>query len=426
MNWMDVLYVVIALTMAALAGWVAWWLPLRRLSQLITRLAAGETPKTSYVDAPRWFQGIQQDLQRLSSRLQKQNQALAEERFNLHAIMGSMAEGVMVVDERHIIHLVNDELIKLFNLTQDPVHRTVLEALREADVEWIVRDALQAGKPLTREVSLLTLTTDGKATQVELSAQPILNEAGRISGVVVIFHDVSHLKQLEGVRREFVSNVSHELRTPLSIFRGYLETIIDNPDLPPSEVRRIMETMRRHSDRLNALVEDLLMLTRLESKKESLHPIDLHLGEFVTQVLRDYKSKLDAEKVEVLVTIPPDLPSMPADPLRLSQVFFNLLDNAIVYSKTPKRIEISAVRDGTEAVLRVRDNGIGIPSADLPRIFERFYRVDKARSREKGGTGLGLSIVKHIAQQHGGTVQAESVLGEWTQITLRLPLARIK
>lgn len=422
MTWMDALYIAITLTVAAFAGWIAWWRPLRRLSALIKRLADGETPKSSFVDAPRWFSEMQRDLEKLSNRIQKQNQTVAEERFNLHAILTSMAEGVMVVDERHIIRLVNDELVKLFNLAQDPVHRSVLEALREADVEWIVRDVIQTGKPLTREASLLTLNTEGKATQVELSAQPILTEAGRVNGAVVVFHDISHLKQLEGVRREFVSNVSHELRTPLSIFRGYLETIIDNPDLPPSEIRRIMETMRRHSDRLNALVEDLLMLTRLESKKVSLNPVELKLTDFVAQVLRDYKSKLDAEQAEVVVTISSALPALHADPLRLGQVFFNLLDNAIVYSKTPKRIEISAEQEGREVIIRVRDNGIGIPPADLPRIFERFYRVDKARSREKGGTGLGLSIVKHIAQQHGGSVHAESAFGEWTQITLRLPL----
>lgn len=422
MYWVDLLYVTLALCLAIVAGWLAWWRPLGRLSRLVSLLASGEPLKSCFIDSPRWFRKMERDLELISNRLRLSSQALAEEKFNLHAIMTSMAEGVLVVDERHIIRLVNDELVKLFDLKQNPVHRSVLEALREADVELIVRETLLSGQPLAREVTLLSLTSEKKSRQVELSAMPIHGETGRVNGAVVVFHDISQVKQLESVRREFVSNVSHELRTPLSIFRGYLETLMDNPDLPPQETARILETMHRHSDRLNALVEDLLMLTRMESKKVPLQPIEMKLDAFVTQVLRDYKSKLVDEQAEVTVEVPADLPTLMADPLRLGQVLFNLLDNAIVYSKTPKKITISAECNGKEMILRVRDNGIGIPPSDLPRIFERFYRVDKARSREKGGTGLGLSIVKHIAQLHGGNVTAESEFGNWTQITVRLPL----
>ncbi len=422
MYWLDLLYIAIALSLAAVLSWFFWWRPLRRLGRLLAQLASGESPKSCFIDSPSWFRKMERDLEILSNRIRQSEQILAEEKFNLHAIMTSMVEGVLVVDERHLIRLVNDELVKLFDLKQNPVHRTILEALREADVELIVRDTLQTGQPVVREVTLLTLNSEKKALQVELSAMPIHNEHGRVNGAVVVFHDVSQVKQLEGVRREFVANVSHELRTPLSIFRGYLETLIDNPELPPSEVARIHDTMRRHSDRLNALVEDLLLLTRMESKKLPIQPVTMKLDTFVAQVLRDYKSKLENEQAEVTVDVAPTLPPLVADPLRLGQVLFNLLDNAIVYSKPPKKINISAECVGKEMILRVRDNGIGIPPGDLPRIFERFYRVDKARSREKGGTGLGLSIVKHIAQLHGGSVTAESEFGHWTQITVRLPL----
>lgn len=423
MYWVDLLYVALALLLAGLVAWLAWWRPLARLNRLISQLASGTLPKSCFIDSPGWFLPMERNLEKIAQRLRESNQSLAEEKFNLHAILTSMVEGVLVVDERHIIRLANDELSKLFNLQQNPVHRSVLEALREADVELIVRDALQSGQPIVREVTLNTLNAEKKSLQVELSAMPIHSETGRVNGAVVVFHDVSKVKQLESVRREFVSNVSHELRTPLSIFRGYLETLMDNPDLPPQETSRILDTMRRHSDRLNALVEDLLMLTRMESKKVTIQPVEMKLDLFVAQVLRDYKSKLENEQAEVIVHIPPDLPRFMADPLRLGQVLFNLLDNAITYSKPPKKIIITAEVSGKELALSVRDNGIGIPPADLPRIFERFYRVDKARSREKGGTGLGLSIVKHIAQLHGGTVTAESDFGNWTQITLRLPLS---
>jgi two-component system, OmpR family, phosphate regulon sensor histidine kinase PhoR len=421
MDWLDVLYVFLAVLICGLAAWIAWWRPLRRLQRLLDRMAGGETVKSCFIDSPRWFHGMERDLEKLSKRLRDQQQIFNEAEFNIHAILSSMAEGVMVVDAQHRILLVNDELNKLFDLKQDPTHRTALEALREADVELILRETLQKGQPVAREVTLVTVQSEGQSLEVQINTVPVRNEAGVIQGVVAVFHDISRVKQLESVRREFVSNVSHELRTPLSIFRGYLETLLDNPGLPPEDVSRILDTMRRHSDRLNALVEDLLTLTRLESRKEQLQPMALKLDEFVAQILRDYKSKIENEKAEVTVQIPADLPVLMADPRRLEQVLINLLDNSLVYSKPPKRIEIGAEADGKEVLLRVRDNGIGIPTADLPRIFERFYRVDKARSREKGGTGLGLSIVKHIAQLHGGSVMAESEFGHWTQITVRLP-----
>lgn len=424
MLWLDVFYILCGAVTAAVIGWYAWWRPFKRLRVLASQMASGDPLKSCFIDSPPWFKQLERDMEALSDRLREQGQLLAEEKFNRNAIMTSMAEGVLVVDERHVIRLVNEELVTLFKLKQNPLHRTVLEALREADVELIMRETLQTGQPISREVSLVTAASDGKSLQVEISSMPIRNEAGRIHGAVAVFYDVSHVKQLETVRREFVSNVSHELRTPLSIFRGYLETLRDNPDLPPEDVARIMETMRRHSDRLNALVEDLLTLTRMESRRAQLEPMDIKVEEFFARILQDYKSKLDAEQAEVALHLAPGLPRLHADPLRMEQIFFNLLDNSIVYSKPPKRIEISAEQQGDEMVLSVRDNGIGIPPADLPRIFERFYRVDKARSRDQGGTGLGLSIVKHIAQLHGGTVSAESEFGHWTQITLRLPLER--
>lgn len=423
MEWLDFILIAGAFVFAAVVGWYAWWRPLRRLQALAERLAAGETPKTSFLDSPRWYRGLERDLERISRRMREMGQSLAEEKFNLSAIVTSMSEGVLVVDTRHVIRLVNEEVITLFGLKQNPIHRTVLEALREADLELILRETFQSGHPVEREMELLVLSPDNKKPlQVEISSVPIRNEGGEVQGVVLVIHDVSQVKHLEGIRKEFIANVSHELRTPLSIFRGYLETLVDNPDLPKEEVQRIYETMRRHSNRLNALVEDLLTLSRLESRRELINPVMMQIDVFIAQVLRDYKTKLEAEQAEIVVKVEPNLPPIEVDRLKMEQVLFNLLDNSIVYSKPPKRIEIEARRMDKHLVLSVRDNGMGIPPADLPRIFERFYRVDKARSRERGGTGLGLAIVKHIAQMHGGSVAAESEFGHWTKISLQLPL----
>jgi two-component system phosphate regulon sensor histidine kinase PhoR len=238
----------------------------------------------------------------------------------------------------------------------------------------------------------------------------------------VVFHDITRIKQLEVVRQDFVANVSHELRTPLAIFRGYLETLEDNPDMPREESRRILETMKRHSDRLNALVEDLLILTRLEARQMEAEISTIRVDAFFRQLTRDWGNRTNSGAADIQIEMPGDLPPLDVDALRLEQVVFNLLENAVAYSNPPRRIVLSAaLRDG-RMEMRVADNGIGIPPNDLPHIFERFYRVDKGRSRTSGGTGLGLSIVKHIVQSHGGTVHAESELGKGTTIVLRLPL----
>jgi len=230
---------------------------------------------------------------------------------------------------------------------------------------------------------------------------------------------------LEVVRQDFVANVSHELRTPLAIFRGYLETLADNPEMPREDAQRILDTMKRHSDRLNALVEDLLILTRLESRQMETEFSTIRVEAFFRQLVRDWGNRANSGAVEIAIDLPDDLPPLDADAFRLEQVMFNLLENAVAYSNPPRQIVLSAALCEGRMEMRVADNGIGIPPADLPHIFERFYRVDKGRSRSSGGTGLGLSIVKHIIQSHGGTVHAESEVGRGTTIVLRLPLRQV-
>jgi len=255
-----------------------------------------------------------------------------------------------------------------------------------------------------------------------VSAVP-LREAGEESGVVMIFRDVSRLRQLEDVRKEFVANVSHELRTPLSIFQGYLETLLENPAMPPADTQPMLEVMRKHSRRLNALVEDLLILARLEARDEPFPVAPLAVGGFIQGTVEDWSLRSAEKKISLTSEMTPGLPEIRADAFRLEQVLSNLIDNAIKYTEPGGSVKVRASAVDGAVEIRVEDTGIGIPPADLPRIFERFYRADKARSRERGGTGLGLSIVKHIVLAHGGTVRAESQQGHGTSIIIRLPLA---
>jgi two-component system phosphate regulon sensor histidine kinase PhoR len=229
---------------------------------------------------------------------------------------------------------------------------------------------------------------------------------------------------MEEMRREFVANVSHELRTPLSIFRGYLETLLDDPHQPPGELLRILEIMERHSDRLNALVEDVLSLARLESPGAELDLSEVDLAELLHSIMRDWEKRFAAGGLKSHLNFPGNLPLVSADENRLQEVIYNLLDNAVKYSQPGGVVSLRAEIEADRVRISVSDQGVGIREADLPRIFERFYRAEKGRSRELGGTGLGLSIVKHIVQLHGGAVEARSEPGKGTTISVLLPVSR--
>ncbi len=395
-------------------------LSLRQLSRLTEELAAGRRPKSFYIDGPQLVNQVTQNLEKIGLRLEEIQRQQQEEDFNLNVLLANMVEGVMVVDQRHVIRLVNDELVNLFSLKQRPLGRTVLESLREARVEMIVRETILSGQSLQREVTLES--TAATMRHVVISAVPIRANNREIRGAVVVFHDITRLKQLEVVRQEFVANVSHELRTPLAIFRGYLETFADNPDLSREDAKPMIEAMRRHSNRLNALVEDLLSLTRLESGRILADYSAIKLDAFFRQLVRDWEKRMNPGAVEFEIHTQEGMPPVEVDTLRFEQVMLNLLENAVAYSNPPRKIVLSAAIDGDQAEVRITDNGIGIPPADLPRVFERFYRVDKGRSRASGGTGLGLSIVKQIIQSHRGTVHAESEVGKGTTIVIRLPV----
>jgi two-component system phosphate regulon sensor histidine kinase PhoR len=394
---------------------------LRQVGRLANQLGDGIHPPSYYVDGPAPVAQLAQDLERVGARLDALQRRQQEEDFNLNVLLANMVEGVMVVDRRHVVRLVNNELIALFDLKTSPLNRTVLESLREARVEMIVRETL--GKNEVQRQEVIMQSTSGNSTHLEVSAVPIRTEKAEAGGVVLVFHDITRIKHLEVVRSEFVANVSHELRTPLAIFRGYLETLLENPNLPSEDAKRMLSTMRRHSERLNALVEDLLILTRFESKQIQMEHSVIRVDAFFRQLVQDWQQGV-GHRATVEIQVPDNLPSLEVDPLRFEQVILNLLENAVSYSNPPCRVVISATCDKKIIEVRVADNGIGIPPADLPHIFERFYRVDKGRSRGSGGTGLGLSIVKHMMQSHHGTVHMESELGKGTTVVLRLPVSQ--
>ena len=405
----------------ALLLWQKWAAPWPQIEQLVSQIARGEGPSTFLVNGGAGPHRVGLALETIFARQQELERQIAGRESDTQTILGAMQDGVLVVDARSRITLMNPTFQKLFDLRDPAVGIPLVEAVRHATLDQLVAETLKTGEAMRSELSVADPRAHGER-HIEISAVPIKKADDEMSGAVVLFHDITELKQLDQIRREFVANVSHELRTPLSILRGYIEVLLDEPETSREELTRILSIMERHSKRLRRLVDDLLSLAQLESSQATLEPSVVRVDELLNNLIRDWKEKLATKNLKVIVDLTPEAFTLHADGTRLEEVLHNLLDNAVKFSRENGQIHLQAVRRDSEMVLSVADNGLGIGKEHLPRIFERFYRADKARSRELGGTGLGLAIVKHIAQLHGGRVEAESEPGSGTTIRVVLPL----
>jgi two-component system, OmpR family, phosphate regulon sensor histidine kinase PhoR len=395
--------------------WRRWIAPWRQIERLVRQIGRGEQPRTFLVEGGKEAQRVSVALENIFSRQLGLNRQIGERASGNRAIFSAMRDGLLVVDAERRITLLNAALQELFALKDDSLGAPFLEALRDANVEEAISETFRRREPIKREIVVAN-------RQLQINSVPMGKDHDEIAGAVVLFHDITELKRADEMRRDFVANVSHELRTPLSILRGYIETMLDDPKMSRGETARILEVMEQQSKRLGLLANDLLTLAQLESGRSSLQLSEIDLMQFFAGIVRDWKKKFVAKHLKAVSDVAVDCPSICADEARLREIFDNLLDNAVKYSRENGEIRLYAERRGGEIVLSVSDRGVGIGHEDLPRIFERFYRADKARSRELGGTGLGLSIVKHIAQLHGGRVQAESELGQGTTVRVILPV----
>ena len=341
----------------------------------------------------------------------------AEAGAQRETLFNSMVEGVLLLDETGRIQLVNRTFDHLFGVNHDVTGRTILEAVRLKELHELVSRVKALGQVLGHELDLPGL--DRRCLQVNAAA--ILDAKGRGQGMILVFHDLTRLKQLENTRQEFVANVSHELRTPLSLIKGYVETLIDGARDDPAVALRFLQTIAKHTDRLTYLIEDLLTLSQLESGQLALNLHQVELQPVAARVVEDLASRAAARQITLDNQVPAGLVAR-ADADRVQQVFFNLVDNAIKYGNpgTPVTLGGGPASD-KQVELWVHNEGVGIQPAAQERLFERFYRADKARSREQGGTGLGLAIVKHIVQTHGGEVRVESTPGQGATFHFTLP-----
>ncbi len=417
MTWLLLLAIVASTIALALITWRKWIAPWWQVEELVTQVWRGERPRTFLVNGSAPARRIGLRLEKILNDLRQLDKQIAKRESGMQTIFSAMQDALLVVDSNRHVVLINEPFRKLFALPEISVGTPLLEIVRHATLDRVIADAFGGGGAVRTELVL-----DG--SQIELHAVATRNEAGEMTGALVLFHDITELRKMDQVRRDFVANVSHELRTPLSILRGYIETLLDNPETSREELSRILGVMERHSKRLDLLAEDLLTLAQLESGNPNLQLGNVDLSSFFEEVIRDWEKKLVNKQLNLIVDLPPGLPTIRADRARLQEALYNLLDNAVKYSREHGEIRLIARQRDDEIALSVSDDGVGISKEDLPRIFERFYRADKARTRDSiHGTGLGLAIVKHITQLHGGRVEAESEHGKGTTIRVILPVA---
>jgi two-component system phosphate regulon sensor histidine kinase PhoR len=388
----------------------------RELLDVVRAIAAGDLSQRLPWRSGDELGAIASAIDDMAVQMRQRLGQASDEKARLLAVLQGMVEGVLVLDKRGRVILANPRLRELFGAWGPVEGRPALEVIRRADVEAALTAAAATAEPVVREIQL----SGAGERRLEMHAVRFPSQ-GPLLGTVAVFHDVTEIHRLEGVRRDFVANVSHELRTPLTAIRGFAETLRGS-EVPAEQRREYLDVILRHADRLTALIEDLLELSRIEGGTRDLALEAVDAAALARDLLRDLKPRLDAGRLvgEVSDTA---APRVLADRRALVQVLLNLLDNAIKYSEPGGRIEIAVAGAPTGVRIEVRDTGIGVPAADQARIFERFYRVEKARSRDLGGTGLGLAIVKHLVQALDGEVRVSSREGQGTTFSVRLPAA---
>jgi two-component system phosphate regulon sensor histidine kinase PhoR len=424
--------------------------PIRAMTSVARDMAGGDFSARAHAPSSDELDSLARALNEMSAQLKARIEQITEEKSLLEAVLASATEGILVTDEHGAVLSANAALRGLFQAPpSSPVAgRPSIEVVRNPEVQEAIERTLRSGEETVREVALL-----GPAERrLEAHFTPIRLHGG-IIGSVGIFYDVTEMRRMERMRRDFVANVSHELRTPLTAIRGCAETLADGALDDRDAARRFVGTIRSHAERLSALIDDLLSLSRIESGAQAIRRVSQPILPIVESSVQVVEAAAAQKRIDIQTDVPDGLPDIPCDGTLIEQALVNLLDNAIKYTPEGGRVRITAKktqsdegrtmnapplpespkdevhrssfivhRSGGWVEIAVEDTGIGIPPEHLPRVFERFYRVDRARSRALGGTGLGLSIVKHVAEAHGGSVRAESEVGKGSVFKILLPI----
>lgn len=396
---------------------------LEEISMGLQRVGLGEDRQKILSDEPGALGNLVKSFNRMAIRLAEKISQLEEDRQQLRTILSGMVEGVVALDSTQRILFANETALKLLGLTNTTTEgKRLWELIRNRDLMDLVSDSLAQPDPKKKELAWSL----GAAKNLTIHAARLPGVPVR--GAVLVLHDTTELRRLERLRQDFVANVSHELKTPLAVIKVCAETLADGAMDDSVNRMRFLNQILDQSERLNTLIMDLLSLARIEAETEMFEKVAIPVGEMVNHSVASHQD-ITKSKSQILVSQPMTGDFAPeegmaawCDEEAFLQILDNLLDNAVRYTPDGGKIEVNWGRGKDFVIIEVRDNGVGIPESDLPRIFERFYRVDKARSKQLGGTGLGLSIVKHLAQAMNGTITATSQVGKGTSFTLQLPV----
>ena len=397
--------------------------PLQELLEVLRRIAAGDYRTVIMSGLPSFLRKASDDLRIVAETLAKQQASLAEEEFGLSMILGRMTEGVIIAGPDLRIRLINEAASAMFNLKAQTRGLLIQEVFLSHELQGMAQQAVASSEVQRGEFTILIPGRRERCHLVVTAAPLQAPEAKSPDGLLIVLHDITRMRELESMRREFVANVSHEFRTPLSIINGYLETLEDEK-LSKEMLRKSITVMRRHGDRLNDLIGDLLTISRMEEKGVRLESEPTDLVPILRRLVDHMEHEISTKNVTVHFEIQASLPPVEVDVYRIEQAFSNLLANALRHGRSKDaEITIGAAVQGLELMISFRDNGPGIPFQDQDHIFERFYRVGGDRARHTGGTGLGLSIVKNVVQAHGGRIVLESKPGVGANFMIFLPLA---
>jgi two-component system phosphate regulon sensor histidine kinase PhoR len=421
-----VIYLGAALTVAALLLSLALsktiTLSLRGIMNVSEELAKGNLGVSIPVsDRKNEISTISSALNRMAQKLNELFMQLSKEKNQVEAVLSAMSEGVMVVSKQGSVIIINNALKKMFSLKEDPTGKTYWEILRNRELTKLVESVLKNCKPESREIFYLYPNEKYYFVNVIPLDSPDKE-------LIVVMFDITDFKRLEKIKADFIANVSHELRTPLTAIKGYTETLEEEAYETPDDQKHFLRIIKRHTDRLINIVSDLLVLSEVESrdslsKENTSNDLEeININEVIKSSLEALRSKAAEKELEVSFETMDDAYKIKANRFLLEQMFINLIDNAVKYTPENGKIDIKVLNSDSQVLTEITDTGIGIPKEHLPRIFERFYRVDKTRSRNLGGTGLGLSIVKHIVIMHGGKIEVHSEEGKGSKFSISIPL----
>jgi len=416
----------VALVIFGLAALASYWLarriaqPLQALRATAEQYAAGDLSQRPPLSDIEEVAGLAEAMKTMARQLDDRIQTLSRERSESEAVLASMIEGVLAVNNTEAVIRLNRAAAALVGVTpEQAAGRDLREVVRHPVLQDFVLAALKGDKP--SEQDLLLYAPDERHVAVHGTA--LRDAAGARIGALVVLNDVTRIRRLENLQREFVANVSHELKTPITAIQGFVETLLGSDAHRPEDARRFLEIISRHTERLNSIIEDLLSLSRIEQEESgSLEREDADLSDIAASAAQLCRARASGKDIVIENRCAEPMPARVNTRL-MEQALVNLLDNAVKFSPPGRLITIAGAPEGGLWKLSVRDQGCGIAAEHLPRLFERFYRVDKARSRQSGGTGLGLAIVKHIVKAHGGSVAVTSQLGIGSTFSITLPAA---